>query len=143
MKKILLFCFILLLPCMAFSQSEMWKKLSDVQFKRKYFKEVDEYFLTPVFGNEVRELEGKEITVKGYVLPLETDETYIILSAYPFAACFFCGGAGPETVMEVYPIKPMKNFKPDQIATFRGILKLNANDIDHLNYILENAVKID
>ena len=54
------------------------------------------------------------------------------------ASCFFCGAAGPETIVEVsFEEKPP--FKTDQIVTVTGILQLNANNVDHCNYILNEA----
>ncbi len=53
--------------------------------------------------------------------------------------CFFCGGASPASVAEIYfKVKPPR-FKADQIIAVRGILKLNDSDIDHMNFILNDA----
>lgn len=54
------------------------------------------------------------------------------------ASCFFCGGAGPETIIEVI-FKKKPPFKTDQIVEITGILELNADDVDHCNYILKEA----
>ena len=54
------------------------------------------------------------------------------------AACFFCGGAGPETIIEVY-FKDTPPFKTDQGIEITGVLELNADDVAHCNYIIRNA----
>jgi len=51
--------------------------------------------------------------------------------------CFFCGGAGPETVMEVEAVEEVA-FTAEQIE-IRGILRLNNEDINKLMYRLEEV----
>ncbi len=65
-----------------------------------------------------------------------------VLSAYPYSMCFFCGGAGPESVMGL-KLKKNRKFKTDEIHLFKGTLELNANDIYELNYILADAEVVD
>ena len=67
----------------------------------------------------------------------------MILSKYPMAECFFCGGAGPESVAVVYlKNSPTKRPKLDQIIKVRGILQLNATDVEEMTFIIQNAVII-
>ena len=62
---------------------------------------------------------------------------HIILSSLPIAACFFCGGSGPETVAEAYLMEEVKyTAKP---VTVTGRLELNDTDYDQLMYILKDA----
>lgn len=93
----------------------------------------------PVFSDQIKELEGKEITIKGYIVPTEgyKSHTEFILSAFPYNMCFFCGGAGPETVMEVESLEGVK-FTADPII-MTGILRLNDSDINKLMYKIEEA----
>jgi hypothetical protein len=51
--------------------------------------------------------------------------------------CFFCGGAGPETVMDVFATNPVE-YSAEQV-TLRGKLELNATDINRLMYALTDA----
>ncbi|MDB2675743.1 hypothetical protein N9Y90_04395 [Flavobacteriales bacterium] len=134
---ILIFCF-----CFQFSYSQTvidWSTLSDISFSDVYMDEVDEYFLYPHFGPSVRELEGKEIIIRGFVLAIDPTDNYYILSKGPFSSCFFCGVGGPETVIELDMKSKNKVFIMDEVVTMRGILKLNADDIYHCNYILKDA----
>jgi hypothetical protein len=87
----------------------------------------------------VTKLEGKEVTVKGYIIPVEGYKSHkdFVLSAYPYSMCFFCGGAGPETVMEV-KAKSAVAFTADPIK-IKGILHLNSKDVNKLMYSLSNA----
>ena len=118
-----------------------WDLLANVEFEEKFNEEVQALIPYPDFAPIVEGLEGKEIIIQGYIIP--TDETgqsdILVLSGAPFSSCFFCGGAGPESVMDIKLVKKMKQIKTDQVATFRGRLKLNATDLYYLNYILEEA----
>jgi len=117
-----------------------WKHLSRVKFDEQYTESIEAYVPYPIFHPNIIALDGKKISIDGYVIPIEEtkDETLIILSALPFANCFFCGGAGPETVMDIQ-LNTKHKFKTDTKTTFRGRLKLNDSDLDYLNYILEEA----
>ena len=55
--------------------------------------------------------------------------------------CFFCGGAGPESVMEVESKEPIK-YTAESII-LQGTLRLNADDINRLMFKMDNAVKIE
>ena len=120
-----------------------WKKLSDVEFTRKLNKEVSMYFLYPTFGPSVKALQGKEIQIKGYIIPVDENENIYVVSAQPMAMCFFCGGSGPESIMELQFKNKKQRFKTDEVRTVKGILQLNPTDIEHLNYILKNAEVVE
>jgi uncharacterized membrane protein YcgQ (UPF0703/DUF1980 family) len=85
--------------------------------------------------------EGKIVTVSGFYIPLDMNASNIaVLSKFPMAECFFCGGAGPESIVVGYlKNKPNRKIKTDEIVKIRGKLKLNENDIDELNFILQDA----
>ena len=52
--------------------------------------------------------------------------------------CFFCGGAGPETVIEVETTEPIE-YTADPI-TIRGKIALNDEDPNRLMYAMTGAV---
>lgn len=120
-----------------------WKRLADVQFTRRLNKELSMYFLYPTFGPSVNALQGKDVTIRGYMIPVDPNDDIYVISAKPMAACFFCGGSGPESIMELQFRKKKQRFRTDEVRTIRGKLALNANDIDHLNYILKEAEVIE
>ena len=97
----------------------------------------------PIFSEEVKALDGKPITMEGWMIPLDElrGKNYFVLSALPFANCFFCGGAGPETVMEVFSKKEI-SFTEKKIKV-RGKLSINPDDPLRLMYILNDAELID
>jgi hypothetical protein len=120
-----------------------WETLKDVKFTDKWSEEFQAYYQVPKFGAALKALDGKEVIIKGYIIPIDVIEDYYVLSANPYSSCFFCGQAGPESVMEVQLKKKTRELKMDQVLTFKGKLKLNAEDIYQLNYILENAEVVD
>ena len=119
-----------------------WKMLSDVVFTDEYSDEVQAYVPYPTFGAQLQAIEGREVLIEGYIIPLEEtgDETILVLSALPYSSCFFCGGAGPESVMDI-KLRPdeKRKFTTDDRMTFLGKLRLNDDDLYYLNYILEDA----
>ena len=120
-----------------------WDKLEDVAFESHYSDKLETFVDIPTFGSDLKALDGKMIKLKGHFLPLELkDPKGIILSKYPYAACFFCGGAGLESVVEVHFAHPPKRFKPDEVVTVEGTLKLNKNDFEHLVFIINDAKRM-
>ena len=120
-----------------------WKVLSKVQIEKRFDELLNYEIDFPTFSDEVKALNGKEIVLEGWIIPLDElrGENYFVLSALPFANCFFCGGAGPETVLEVFSEKNIK-FTEKRIKV-KGILNINADDPMKLMYILQKAELID
>jgi len=117
-----------------------WEDLTDVEFKDVYVEELDAYYWKPIFGPSVKGFEGKKWYITGYVIPVDIDEDFYVLSRYPFANCFFCGGAGPETVVDLqFSGEIPREYATDERLTFAGELKLNADDVYQMNYIIKDA----
>lgn len=120
-----------------------WVLFSNVKFTPQYYEEFKDYFLAPFFDSKIRQYDSHEIVLKGHYMPIDLeDKNVIILSKYPYAACFFCGGAGPESVAEIRFKEKPPRFKADQIIQVTGKLKLNEKDVNYLNFILTEAVLI-
>jgi hypothetical protein len=119
-------------------KSAVWDTLMDISYDSK-----GDYGYIPKFKPPQEKLNGKKITIQGYMYPLEEKDpqTFFMLSRNPVSACFFCGGAGPETVIEVNSPKGVKmHNKPVKI---RGVLELNKKNTERLFYILNEAEKAD
>lgn len=119
-----------------------WKSLGKVSYKKEYDELMGFKVDKPVFSDDIKSMEGKTITLKGYIIPVEGYKSHkeFIFSAFPYSMCFFCGGAGPETVMEVKSKEPIK-YTAESI-TLTGILRLNDSDINRLMFRIENAVMV-
>ncbi len=124
----------------AFAQTAItWETLRDVAFTEKFSEEVDAYFLFPTFGKSLMALQGKEVYITGYMIPLDPASGIHILSANTYANCFFCGAAGPESIIELHLKPGHKAFKMDERVAIKGKLKLNSLNIYQCNYVLQEA----
>ena len=124
-----------------------WKVLEDVTFTKTYDAENGLEIITADFGEGPRQFEGQIVEIRGFVIPIRLSEGLYFLSRYPNDACFFCGAAGPETVIELrtkrLPSGKVRFFAMDDELTFRGKLLLNADDFKYTSYILEEAEPVD
>lgn len=142
MRFILSFALVLSFVVSATAQDETsntWKTLSKITYKKQYDELMGFKIDIPVFSSQVKALSEKEITVKGYIIPVEGYKSHkeFIFSAFPYNMCFFCGGAGPETVMEVEAAEPVE-YTAEQV-TLTGKLTLNDSDINRLMYLIKDA----
>uniref|UniRef100_UPI004047243D hypothetical protein n=1 Tax=Roseivirga sp. TaxID=1964215 RepID=UPI004047243D len=123
----------------ASGQENTWKTLAKISIEKR-FDEILNYDIEyPIFSEAVKKLDGTKISVEGWMIPLDElrGENYFVLSSLPFANCFFCGGAGPETVMEVFSKDKIDYTEKRIIVT--GTLTINADDPLRLMYILNDA----
>lgn len=117
----------------------LWKTLAKITYKKEYDDFLGFKIDKPVFSEEIKALNGKEVRVKGFIIPVEgyKGQKEFILSAFPYSMCFFCGGAGPESVMDVSAIEPIEYSA--ETVTLTGKLYLNSNDVNELMYSLKDA----
>lgn len=146
-KSLLLSALALLLIGISAQQGQaqddnLWQALADLTFKKEYDEMLGFKVDVPVFSEALKALEGQEVTIKGYIIPVEgyKSHTEFVFSAYPYNMCFFCGGAGPETVMEVYAAEAIKYTA--EPVTIKGKLELNDSDINRLIYALNDATLV-
>lgn len=118
-----------------------WTLFESASFNEVFVKEFYSFksLLEPT--DEILSLEGKELEIIGYYIPVATKDNSLILSKTPFASCFFCGSAGQETVIDVRLSKEAKsNYVADDKIKVRGKLKINSEDWETLCFILEDAI---
>ncbi|PPK87442.1 hypothetical protein CLV84_0383 [Neolewinella xylanilytica] len=144
MRAILLLSF-LTYSALGIAQSDaasVWQDLAKVSYEKKYDELLGFKVDVPVFAKDIQAMEGETIEISGYIVPVEGYKSHneFVFSAFPYNMCFFCGGAGPETVMEVTATDPVK-YSTERI-TLRGKLKLNNENINQLMYILEDAEQV-
>src|SRR5690554_8176338 len=75
-----------------------WQLLGQIDFvkqKNAYYGEV----MYPMINSTLKALRGKKIKVWGCIVPY--DSKSYALTKNGFAQCFFCGIAGPDTMMRI------------------------------------------
>lgn len=120
-----------------------WVTLGDVKLSKVYSEELMLEYDTTSYGTDISQFDGKEVQISGYVIPLDGMGISFVLSRNPNATCFFCGGGGPETIVDI-KVKPaaFKRYKMDERSTFKGILKLNPDNSKSFLYVLTDAEPI-
>ena len=114
-----------------------WKALGEVKFSKGTHPDYGEVMF-PKVSPRIKSLHKKKITVSGFIVPID-NENYA-LSKNVFANCFFCGQAGPETIMGV-SFKDFKGrIKTDTYVTLTGYLRVNENNVDDWIYNLDSSV---
>lgn len=143
LKKIFLFSLIIFSVTASQAQNDVWKKLGKLTYKKQYDELMGFKVDVPVFSPEIKALEGKEITIKGYIIPTNgyKSQTEFVFSAFPYNMCFFCGGAGPETVMEVYASESIPY--STEPVTLKGVFSTNSGDINRLMYSISKVKKVN
>ncbi|MEL7122575.1 MAG: DUF3299 domain-containing protein [Bacteroidota bacterium] len=122
-----------------------WPILSSIQVEKKFDPDMGIETYTPNYGPIVSALEGKEVTLKGYVIPVngKKEQSHFMFSSLPYSMCFFCGNAGPESAMEVYMKENQSVAYSDKAIKIKGILRLTRGNSQGLIYSLDQAEIID
>jgi len=113
-----------------------WQILNELEYKEAPHEVYGTVYL-PEFSKEIKKLANKQVVVKGYLVPV--DKTTWALSKNTYAACFFCGKAGPETVIGLTFKGDPGKLKMDANATVTGKFILNGKDVDDWMYSLTDV----
>src|SRR5687768_384193 len=130
---------LVLLGCVALAfgahaqEAVPWKTFAQVELERSSTR------IAPRFSATVAALDQKDITVQGFMLPLDMGEKHalFILSAVP-PTCGFCMPGGPEAVVEVRAKSPLAY--TDNAVTVSGKLSVLKDDPTGIFYRLTDAV---
>jgi len=121
-----------------FSDTLNWKLLGQIKFLKKPSKDYPEGVMFPVINPILKAKNSHTIYMTGFIVPI--DNKNYALSKNVFASCFFCGQAGPETIMGIKFKNPGTKLKTDQYVTLQGTFRYNDNDVDDWIYHIDNAV---
>ncbi len=113
-----------------------WKLLGMIKFIKKADKEYGE-IMYPQVSPLLKQKATKKIAISGFIIPI--DNTTYALSKNVFASCFFCGQAGPETIMGIKFKGATPKLKTDQYVTLVGTFRINENDVEDWIYHIDNA----
>ncbi len=119
-----------------------WDILMDIEYRLKYFEKIQGNAFSPIFTEKIKKLNGKEVVIKGFVIPFDEEGELLALSYNPYSSCFFCGKASPASVLSMYMQDKDILYKLDDFKKFKGTLILNHDDPDQFYYILKNVVPI-
>ncbi len=121
-----------------FADTLSWKLLGQIKYIKKASDEYPEGVMYPVVNTTLKAKNKKPIVMSGFIIPI--DNKSYALSKNVFASCFFCGQAGPETIMGIKFKDPSVRLKTDQYVTLQGTFRYNDSDVDDWIYHIENAV---
>jgi len=124
----------------AVSDTLNWKLLGQIKYLKKASKDYPEGVMFPVINPALKAKNAKVIYMTGFIVPI--DNKSYALSKNVFAACFFCGQAGPETIMGIKFKNPGTRLKTDQYVTLQGTFRYNDSDVEDWIYHIENAVVV-
>ena len=138
----LIFCGLLLFAASGKAQGEQpvkvyWFTLSSIPLDGTWKPNQEPPF--PLFTDNVKQLDGKMVSVEGFTIPLDPGGKQITLSQNPFSACFFCGKAGPASIMTVLFDNAEKQLRTDDYIYLTGRMRLNYSDPSQPYYTLEHA----
>jgi hypothetical protein len=112
-----------------------WRTLAQVEMVQKGIN------LVPAFSKEILGLDATDVTLQGFVIPLEMGQAQkrFLISAVP-ADCQFCMPAGPEGMVEIVARSPIRiGAAPIVVAGRFSVLKDEAGG---LLYRLSDAVPV-
>lgn len=152
-KSVLFLLLFSLFYTASFSQKKVsWKELTTIYQKEIYDTKSDAEKINTVYYKKfvlnkseykitttLEEIEGKEVTIRGYFLDLGADAMWYMVSRFTYENCFFCTGVGIETVAELAEFQNINSkFKTDDIVTVTGTIYLVNEDGEYF-YILKNC----
>lgn len=113
-----------------------WDVLARVDFKTTPERYV------PQFSPELKALDGQEVKIAGFMLPLEAGKKQrrILLTRMPVTCTFCLPGGGPESVIEVHLRKPIDYTWEGVVLS--GRLMLLPDDPTSLFYRLVEASQV-
>lgn len=114
-----------------------WKLLGNISYNKKTVKEYGEVDF-PVVNTKLKTLGKKTVVISGFIIPIDS-KNYAI-SKNVFAACFFCGKSGPETLAGIKFRGSLPKLNTDQYVTLKGTFRYNETDIEDWIYHIEDAV---
>jgi hypothetical protein len=136
MLRVVFLCFLVGSPLVSLAQKSLvWTVLS----LTTYNEDPNTGALVPQFPSSlISNYEGEEVIITGYLIPVDVEAKRYALSKNPFSSCFFCGNAGPETVIELKFANDPGRFATDKYLPISGILQLNRRG-NQLFFTLKNA----
>lgn len=119
---------------------DMFAKTTETEICKKDEEGYDYCLIEPGYSDEIKALDGKEVTLMGYMFPLENSEkqSNFLIGPYPLS-CPFHYHIGPSQVVEVFTDEPIEfSYEP---ITLKGTMSVRYNEETGVFYYLEGAAK--
>lgn len=114
-----------------------WQILG-IAFKKTWYAPYKATVDMPIFSDTLKKLNGKLVSIKGFVIPMEYGSKTFALSKSPNSSCFFCGHGGVETIMIVNCKNKPIAYPNDAFIKMTGKLTLT-NSFNDFIYTLSDA----
>lgn len=114
-----------------------WKKLAQLSYTKKKHKDFG-LIDFPIVSPEIKRLNNKRVHISGFIIPI--DNVNYAISKNVFASCYFCGKAGPESVMAIKFRAGKVKLKTDQFVILNGVLRINETDPNNWMYYINDAI---
>ena len=120
------------------AQDPTWTSLT--QCKVHYNEKKHTYSIT--YTPEVKAMEGKPLTISGFMMPLEATEKFDhFLLSKRTPTCPFCPPGEPNEIIEIFTKKPLKY--TDGIVVVTGPMRFTANPDLGLFFQLKDSTIMD
>ncbi len=141
-RLIILMTLIFLDTVSVLAQYSIWPILSGVKYKKVSDPLLGYEVDYPVFNDEIKSIEGRRVKVRGFIVPTNgyKSSREFVLSALPVKSCYFCGGAGPDTVIEIRARQDIP--VTSERVELEGRFRLNSADLNRLMFQLEDAILV-
>ena len=119
------------------SKDPLWATLAKTNVKIDH----ENYTYTATHPPEVKKLVGTQVTIQGFIMPLEATEsfTHFLLSKRT-PTCGFCPPGEPNEVIDVHTKEPVEWV--DGLITLRGTFNLINNEQMGMFFELKNAEQL-
>ena len=119
-------------------KSSLWKKIGQIEYDV-----IDDYEYYPIFTPDLKQLNGEEVKLRGYMVPLEEGVVHstFLLSVLPINQCYFCGKNGIPMMVEVYMRKAIRY--TDGVIEISGKMSLNRTNMAYSYPIAINNAKLE
>jgi hypothetical protein len=102
-------------------EDQLWKEFAQCKIKPD-----KDFSFNIIFTPRAKAINGKQITISGFMVPLESNEKFShFLLSRRAPSCGFCAPSRPNEIVEVFTSKPV--MWEENFVTISGILIL-AND---------------
>lgn len=119
----------------------VWEAFNELAYE-EVFGEAGSVIYKPYFSRNLRKLNGKTVSIQGYMIPKEPVRHHeiFLLSVLPVFQCMFCGKDGIPPMVQIILANGNKLQFTQEPLTIRGVVFLNTNDDGATEIQLRDAV---